>query len=209
MHVFGLTGGLASGKSSVAARFAARGLPVIDADQLAREVVEPGSEGLAAVVREFGREMLDRRGELDRKRLGALVFADPELRKRLERLTHPRIQALMAERSRALAERGEPLACYEAPLLVEVGLSEKLRPLVVVSADEATQIARAAERDGISREAARARLAAQLPLEAKLEVADHVIDNSGSLASTIAQADRVLAAICRRFGILPERYPKP
>ncbi|HEY3493600.1 MAG TPA: dephospho-CoA kinase [Polyangiaceae bacterium] len=209
VHVFGLTGGLASGKSVVAARFAARGLPVIDADQLARDVVEPGSEGLRAVVTEFGGDMLDASGALDRKRLAAKVFADPELRKRLERLTHPRIHALMQERTRALEARGEPLVCYEAPLLVEVGLADKLRPLVVVRADEAVQIERAARRDGVSPAAAAARLAAQFPLEQKLAVADHVIDNTGTLAATLEQADRVLDAICTGFGIPPGRYARP
>jgi dephospho-CoA kinase len=184
-------------------------LPVIDADQLAREVVAPGSEGLQAVVAEFGRDVLDESGALDRKHLGHKVFADAALRKRLEELTHPRIQALMQIRRRELAERGEPLACYEAALLVEVGLAERLRPLVVVKADEATQVQRAARRDGISPEAARARLAAQFPLDEKLKVADHVIDNGGSHEATLAQADRVLDAICETFGISPARYPRP
>ena len=209
MHVFGLTGGLASGKSVVAARFSARGLPVVDADQLARDVVRPGSEGLAAVLQEFGADLVDDSGGLDRKRLGARVFADPALRKRLESITHPRIQALLRERTRALAALGEPLACYEVPLLVEVGLTEKLRPVVVVSADEGAQIERAARRDGISADDARARIAAQLPLAQKLAVADYVIDNTGSLSDTLAQADRVLDAICRSRGVPPERYPPP
>lgn len=209
VHVFGLTGGLASGKSVVAARFIARGLPVIDADQLARDVVTPGSEGLAAIVTEFGREVLDDAGALDRKKLGAKVFAEPSLRKRLEAITHPRIHSLMQERKRELAERGEPLACYEAPLLVEVGLADELRPLVVVRADEAAQIERAARRDGTTKAAAEARLAAQFPLEKKLAVADHVIDNTGSLADTLEQADRVLDAICTELGIAKERYALP
>jgi dephospho-CoA kinase len=209
VHVFGLTGGLASGKSQVAARFSARGLPVIDADQLARAVVEPGSVGLDEVVKAFGPDVLDENGALDRKRLGQKVFTDPEARKRLESITHPRIHALMHERARNLAAAGEPLACYEAPLLVEVGLTEKLRPLVVVSAGEDAQVERAARRDRISAEAARARIAAQLPLADKLAVADFVIDNTGTLASTLEQADRVLDAICERFGVAKQRYPTP
>jgi dephospho-CoA kinase len=209
VHVFGLTGGLASGKSQVAARFSARGLPVIDADQLARAVVEPGSVGLGEVVKAFGPGLLDEHGALDRKRLGQRVFADPEARKRLESITHPRIHALMLERARDLARAGEPLACYEAPLLVEVGLTEKLRPLVVVRADEDAQVERAARRDRISAEAARARIAAQLPLADKLAVADFVIDNTGTLASTLEQADRVLDAICEKFGVAKQRYPTP
>jgi dephospho-CoA kinase len=209
MHVFGLTGGLASGKGIVAARFAARGVPVINADELAREVVKPGSEGLAAIVGEFGPDVLDARGELDRRRLGQRVFADRELRRKLEGITHPRIQALMRERTTELEERGEPLACYEAPILVEVGLTEKIRPLVVVSASEATQVARAMKRDAMPEAEVRARIAAQLPLAEKVRVADYVIDNDGPLSKTHVDADRVLDAVCRGLGIAPERYPRP
>jgi dephospho-CoA kinase len=208
VHVFGLTGGFASGKSAVAARFAARGVPVLDADQLARDVVEPGSEGLRAVVAEFGPEMEEARGRLDRKRLGALVFAQPEARQRLERITHPRIQAAMRERAAALAARGEALCCYEAPLLVEVGSAAKLRPLVVVSASVEAQVERGMRRDGLSEAEAKKRIAAQFPLEKKLAVADYVIDNSSTLEHAVAEADRVLDAICKELGVPPERYPR-
>jgi dephospho-CoA kinase len=137
------------------------------------------------------------------------VFADAALRQKLEAILHPKIQALKSERCRALAERGEPLCCYEAPILVEVGLSDSLRPLVVVAASEATQVARAMARDGLSEAAVRARIRAQLPLDDKVKVADHVIDNDGTREQTRAAADRVLDAICGHFGIPPERYPRP
>ena len=209
MHVFGLTGGLASGKGVVSARFAARGVPVVNADELAREVVAPGSPGLAAVVEAFGATVLDANGALDRKQVAARVFAEPDARRRLEAITHPRIQARMRERIAALGLQGEPLACYEAPLLVEVGSADQLRPLVVVAATEAHQLARAARRDGMSEAEARRRLAAQLPLAEKIAVADHVIDNDGSVAEAEAAADRVLDAICVRLDLAPERYPRP
>jgi dephospho-CoA kinase len=209
LHVFGLTGGLASGKGLVSARFAARGVPVINADDLSREAVRPGSPGLADIVAAFGAEVLEPSGGLDRRKLGARVFADPDARRRLEALTHPRIHALMLERTAELARRGEPLACYEAPILVEVGLTDKLRPLVVVAASEATQVARAMQRDGLSEAAVRARMAAQLPLAEKVRVADHVIDNDGSRETTLAAADRVLDAISRTLSIPVERYPVP
>lgn len=209
MHVFGLTGGFASGKSAVAARFAARGVPVLDADQLARDVVQPGTEGLAAVVAEFGPDVVDAAGRLDRKRLGALVFASPEARKRLEALTHPRIHAAMRERTAALAAQREALCCYEAPLLVEVGSYETLRPLVVVSASVEAQIERGVRRDGLAEAEAKKRIAAQFPLEKKLAVADYVIDNSSTLSHAVAEADRVLDAICAELGVAPERYPRP
>lgn len=209
MHVFGLTGGLASGKGVVGARFAARGLPVINADELARAVVVPGSEGLRAVVEAFGTVVLDDGGGLDRKKLAARVFADPEARRRLEGVTHPRIRALMHQRVAELAKRGEPLACYEAPLLIEVGIAEEMRPLVVVAASEAEQVARAQKRDHMSETEARRRISAQLPLAEKVRVADYVIENDAGITDAEAAADRVLDAICRRFGVPPERYPRP
>jgi dephospho-CoA kinase len=193
--LFGLTGGLASGKSTVAARFRHHGVPVIDADQLAREVVAPGSDGLASVVAAFGDEVLAADGTLDRARMAALVFVDPARRATLNGILHPRIGALTAERAVALAAAGEPLACYEAALLVENGLADAFRPLVVVSLPESVQVLRAVSRDGGSEEQARARIAAQLPLAKKVALADFVIDSSGNREATEAQADDVLAAI--------------
>lgn len=193
--LFGLTGGLASGKSTVAARFRHHGVPVIDADQLAREVVAPGSEGLAAVVAAFGAEVLSPDGTLDRARMAALVFGDEARRRTLNGLLHPRIGALTAERASALAAAGEPLACYEAALLVENGLADAFRPLVVVALPEAVQVSRAVSRDGGTEAQARARIAAQLPLATKVTLADFVIDSSGSREDTETQADDVLTAI--------------
>ncbi|KYG00221.1 dephospho-CoA kinase [Sorangium cellulosum] len=198
--LFGLTGGLGSGKSTVAARFRAQGLPVIDADALARDVVAKGTEGLAEVVRAFGPEVLAPDGSLDRARVAAIVFDDPDKRRRLNAIVHPRIGALLLERAAEIEARGEPLACYEAALLVENGLADAFRPLVVVAVPEAVQIARAMARDGATEEQVRARLAAQLPLADKVAVADHVIDNAGDRAATERQADEVLAAIRAKLG---------
>jgi dephospho-CoA kinase len=209
VHVFGLTGGFATGKSSVVARLRARGVPVVEADVLAREVVEPGTPGLAAVVDAFGEQVLDGSGALDRKRLGKLVFGAPEARARLEKLLHPLIRALQKTRLAEFAARGEALACYEAPLLVEVGLAGELRPLVVVVASEAAQLARAKSRDGLEEDAARARLSAQLSLEEKRALADYVIENTGSLAELFEKTDGVLDAICEKLGISPARYAAP
>jgi dephospho-CoA kinase len=209
MLVFGLTGGLASGKSTVAARFRARGVPVLDADVSARRVVEPGTEGLAAVAAAFGADLIDTQGELDRKALGARVFGDDAARRKLESILHPRIQGLMLTWTAELQARGVPIACYEAPLLVEVGLADVLRPLVVVSAPPEEQIRRAMDRDGLPEEAARARLAAQLPLEKKAEKADFVIENAGTRDALVARADEVLDAVLERAGLSPADYPKP
>jgi dephospho-CoA kinase len=196
-RLFGLTGGLASGKSLVAARFRARGVPVIDADQLAREVVAPGTEGLAEIVRAFGPGVLRPDGALDRAAVAALVFGDDAKRRTLNAILHPRIGALTAQRAADLAAQGEELACYEAALLVENGLADAFRPLVVVAAAEEVQVARAMARDGATEAEARARIAAQMPLGAKIAVADHVIENVGDRAATERRADEVLEAIRR------------
>jgi dephospho-CoA kinase len=204
-RVFGLTGGIGSGKSSVAAHYRRRGLPVIDADALAREVVAPGSDGLADVVREFGAGVL-REGALDRAALARLVFADPAARTRLETITHPRIQARRDAQLVALGAAGEPLVCYEVPLLFEKGLDAGLRPVVVVTVPEPLQIERARQRDASSEAEVRARLAAQLPLAEKAARADYVIDNGGPLEGTLAAADEVLRQVCLATGVPAERY---
>ena len=206
MHVFGLTGGFAAGKSSVVRRLRARGVPVLEADDLAREVVEPGTPGLRKVVEAFGEDVLDGAGGLDRKKLGKRVFADTESRTKLEGLLHPLIRELGKRRLSELEARGEPLAGYEAPLLVEVGLASELRPLVVVSADEEAQIERARTRDGFDEAATRARIRAQMPLAEKRALADYVIENEGSLERLQIETDRVLDAILASCGIANERY---
>ncbi len=203
--VFGLTGGLGSGKSSVASHYRQRGLPIIDADALARAVVAPGSAGLAEIVHTFGPEVL-REGALDREKLAAVVFSDAAARQRLEGITHPRIQALRDERLRELEAAGEPLVGYEVPLLFEKGLEAGLRPVVVVSVPEALQIERAQRRDQASLAMVRARLDAQQPLSEKAARADYLIDNSGPLPATLAAADEVLRRLCAELGVDPARY---
>lgn len=204
MHVFGLTGGIASGKSTVGRRFAERGVPVVDADALARAVVERESEGLAAIVAAFGPGILAAGGSLDRAALATIVFGDPEKRKRLELITHPRIATAGQARMMALAGDGHRLACYEAPLLVEAGTAAMFRPLVVVAASEPVQIARTIQRDRCDEAAARARVQAQRPLAEKIAAADHVVWNDGSMDELVAAADRTLDAVCDRLGI--ERF---
>jgi len=195
----GLTGGIASGKSTVGRLFRELGATVVDADQVAREVVERGSEGLAEIVTAFGNDVLAADGTLDRKRLATIVFGDDAARKRLEGITHPRIFARSMQVMAAAAARGERLAIYEATLLVENGSYKMLQALVVVAASEATQIRRVAERDGIDETAARQRIAAQSPLEAKLAVADYVIWNDGDLDALDARTREVHAALLARF----------
>lgn len=206
LQVFGLTGGIGSGKSSVAAHLRARGLKVIDADRLAREIVEPGEPALRELVEAFGASILDETGRLKREALAALVFGDDSLRKKLNAITHPRVRELSAKRFGELASAGEPLACYEVPLLFETGLEALLKPVVVVSAPEALQIERASARDGATPEAILARVRSQMPLAEKVRRADYVIDNSGPLAASLRAADEVLIKICKEYNIAPERY---
>jgi dephospho-CoA kinase len=175
----------------VARLFAARGVPVVDADALAREVVGPGQPALREIAATWP-EVVAADGALDRKRLGAIVFADPTARARLEAITHPHIQALSAERLAALAAAGNRLALYEAPLLVESGRWRDLDGLIVVMASEATQIARVRARDGLSQTEAEARIRAQLPTADKVRLATYVINNDGDLAATEAAVDALL-----------------
>ncbi len=206
MHLFGLTGGIASGKSAVAARLRERGVPVIDADQLAREAVAPGTPGLKAITELFGPDILLGDGTLDRKKLAAAVFGDEDKRKALNAIVHPQVTMLTFKEASRLRDAGEALACYEAALIVENGVADAFRPLVVVAAPEELQVARATARDGSTPEEARARIRAQMPLTEKIAAADFVIENTGSLADLNRRTDDVLAAICARLNVDPELY---
>jgi dephospho-CoA kinase len=190
----GLTGGIGSGKSTVARMLRELGVPVLDADALARAVVAPGTPAQAEIAALWP-DVVGADGELDRKALGAKIFADSAARARLEAITHPRIQARALEEARALAAAGHALAFYEASLLVETGRHAEYDALVVVTATEAQQLERVMARNGLPRAAAAARLRAQLPMAAKLAVATHVIDNSGTLAATRAQVERLVGAL--------------
>ena len=205
MHLFGLTGGIASGKSAVAARLRKRGVPVIDADELARDAVAKGSAGLAEIVKTFGEEVLAPDGTLDRKKLAALVFTDDTKRKALNGIVHPIVTMLTFKRSAELRDQGKPLACYEAALIVENGAADAFRPLVVVSAPEETQVTRARARDAAAEAEVRARIRAQMPLAEKVKAADFVIENTGSLADLDRRTDEVLDAIGKSLGVALER----
>lgn len=209
MHVFGLTGGIGSGKTSVARHWRARGLPVVDADDLARQAVAPGQPALAQIVGRFGGDVLHADGSLNRAALAARIFGDSALRDQLNRIVHPEVRRLARERFRALEEQGAPLACYEVPLLFETAQQEAYRPVVLVSVPAAIQRERASARDGSSPEAIQARIDSQMPLEEKAERADYVIDNGGSWSATRAAADQVLSAICIQLGVDPARFPVP
>jgi dephospho-CoA kinase len=198
--VVGLTGGIAAGKSTVARSFAALGVPVVDADKLARDAVAPGSEGLSEIVSVFGADVLLADGSLDRKALGARVFADSALRARLNAITHPRIAQLGAHQVAAHGKAGATYVVYEAALIVENNLQRAMQALVVVSVDPVVQLARLSKRDGLSESEAQARIAAQMPLEKKLEVADFVIDNSGEPEVVAERVAEVHGLILARLG---------
>jgi dephospho-CoA kinase len=209
MRVFGLTGGIGCGKSTVAALFARRGVSVIDADQVARDVVAPGTDGLAEVVALFGASVLSSDGTLDRKRLGDTVFRDADLRKRLESVVIPRIAAESMTRFQALSEQGARWGLYEAALLVENGTHRALAGLVVVTASEAAQVARVVARDRLDEAAARARIAAQWPLARKVAEAGFVVDNSRDLARLEARVDELYVTMVLREGPPWERGRGP
>lgn len=197
--VVGLTGGIASGKSTVSRMLQELGARVVDADLLARQVVEPGRPAYREIVRAFGKQVLQPDGKLDRKRLGQIVFADPEQLERLNRITHPRIARAARREIKAHRAAGVPLVVYDAALLLEKGWHKKLDRVVVVSVPERVQLARLMGRDGLSEAAARARIRSQLPLEARLAAADHVIDNSGSLAETRLQVQRLWSQLTTAY----------
>jgi dephospho-CoA kinase len=193
----GLTGGLATGKSTVSTILRSLGCVVLDADQLARDVVAPGEPALAAIVEAFGRDVLGPDGALDRKRLGALVFTDPERRRRLEAITHPAIRDRFLARLAELEAQGfEGIVVWDAPVMIETGGHRAMDKLVVVVADAATQRARALARDGDATDAER-KIASQMPLADKAKLADYVIDNSGDRAATEARTREVHAALLR------------
>jgi len=198
MLLVGLTGGIASGKSTVSAFLRALGAVVIDADKLAREVVAKGSEGLDLIAQTFGRTLLAPDGTLDRKKLGDLVFADADKRKQLEAITHPRIFQRFAELSQEAESKGEPAVVYDAPLLIERDLHKGMNATVVVWVPRDLQLQRLMMRDDISLAQAEQRLAAQMPLDEKKPIAQYVIDNSRSLAETEAQTAYVWREVLRR-----------
>lgn len=196
----GLTGGIATGKSTVAEFFRARGIPVVDADQVARDVVMPGQPALAAIVKEFGVEVLD--GEvLDRKKLGALVFGNDTARKKLNAIIHPRIAMESQRQLGEVSKLDVPYVLYEAALLIENKIHTAFAALVVVSVPEVVQLQRLMERDASNEDAARARIASQLSLADKEALADYLVVNDGTLEETEAQVQEVHEALIAQFAL--------
>ncbi|MBV8444881.1 MAG: dephospho-CoA kinase [Candidatus Dormibacteraeota bacterium] len=189
MRLIGLTGGIATGKSTVAGMLARRGAAIVDADELAREVVEPGRPALQAVVSRFGDSVVQPDGRLDRTALGQLVFSDEAARRDLERITHPAINELMQQRIAEHFARDAPAVIADIPLLFEKRRQDMFEGVLLVWAPRAVQLQRMLQRDAIDESSAAARLAAQLDIDDKRALATWVIDNSGTITATQVQAD--------------------
>ena len=190
-----LTGGIATGKSHVRARFEALGVATIDSDVLARAAVAPGTAGLAAVVERFGRGVLDEGGALDRRTLAAIVFADPDARRALEAIVHPDVRRATEHWFASLDPARHRFAIADIPLLYEVGRDRDFDAVIVVACDPATQQRRVMERDGLSDAEARRRIGAQLPIDDKARRANYVIRTDGTLAETDRQVQELYAAL--------------
>jgi dephospho-CoA kinase len=199
----GLTGGIGAGKSEVSRRLAAQGALVIDADAIAREVVEPGTAGLAAVIAEFGEGLLRPDGGLDRDRLGEVVFADPAKLERLNRIVHPLVAERMAELEKAAGQ--DSIVVHDVPLLAENDLSPGYDLVVVVDAPEQFQLERLLRQRRMTEEQARARMAAQASRQKRLAVADLVVDNSSSLAELDRQVGDLWTELRRRARLQPSQ----
>jgi len=200
----GLTGSIATGKSTVSRMFAHLGARVLDADQLAREVVMPGQPAYLKIVEEFGQQVVQEDGTLDRKALGAIVFADPARRKRLEEITHPAIGLRQQRILSVLDEEAfEGIVVWDVALLFETGGVARMDRVVVVYADPDTELARLMARDSLPEDAARARIASQMPVAEKAKRAHYVIDNSGSRADTERQVKTVYESLLAELKARP------
>ncbi|EST90519.1 dephospho-CoA kinase [Vagococcus lutrae LBD1] len=191
-YTLGLTGGIATGKSTVTHFFRQHDIPVVDADVIAREVVEPGTDGLAEIVKTFGTEILLEDGSLNRKKLGEIIFKDDDKREMLNQILHQEIhQKMMMAKEKWESER-VPLIVFDIPLLYEAEYQNTFDAIMVVYVPEKTQIARLMERDELTVQQARDRIASQLPIEEKKAHADIVIDNSQTIADTYEQVQNWL-----------------
>ena len=201
MTWIGLTGGIGSGKSTVAKALRLKGFAVIDADEMARRAVSPGSPGLNAVVQTFGQKILNPDGSLDRKALGAAVFSDASQLETLEKIIHPQVQELVRKERELLERQGHTLLFYDVPLLYEKALEKQFDAVLVVDCPEPERIRRVQLRDGLSETEIKKRLAHQLPLENKVKKAHYVVENQGDLKDLETQLDRIIEKMKRDLKI--------
>lgn len=195
MRVFGLTGGIGTGKSTVARMLREEGIAVVDADRIAREVAAPGTPAYVEIVRRFGKEILLPDGGIDRRRLGGIVFSDPDRRAALESITHPAIAREIAAALGRLESEGRELAVVEAALIFEAGRKGRFEKVIAVRCDRDQQVRRLMDRDKITKEEAMERIAAQMDPEEKARASEIVIANSGDLDATRAQVRALVEKI--------------
>ena len=199
MFKLGLTGGIATGKTTISNYLKSINIPVLDADEYARKVVEPGTPGLAAITNTFGEQILQPDGSLNRKLLGQIVFNDSSARQTLNDITHPRIQQMMADELHRLAEQQTPLVILDIPLLLENNNVAGADAVMVVTIPESLQLTRLMQRNNLTEKEAQSRIAAQMPLVEKEKLADFVIDNSGTISNTQKQVEKVIQKIRQSF----------
>ncbi len=198
MKVIALTGGIGTGKSTVSNLFKEKGVTVIDLDQLVRDLQKPGKDVYNRIVEAFGEEILDANGEIDRRKLGSIVFLDPEKRETLNKIVHPKVLSELKDRLFKLEKKGEKLIVVEIPLLYELGLQKLFDAVILVYAPEDLQIKRVMARDSLSKQEAINRINSQIPIEEKRKKAEYVIDNSGSLENTRQQFDVLFKELTER-----------
>ncbi|WP_243291230.1 dephospho-CoA kinase [Bacillus sp. FJAT-47783] len=190
--IVGLTGSIASGKSTVANMMKEMSIPIVDADNIARDVVSIGEPAYLKIVDTFGNEILQKDKTIDRAKLGSIIFQDETKRKQLNEIVHPAVRSEMKRKQQMYVEKGEPLIVLDIPLLFESKLTHFVEKILVVYVDEQTQLDRLMKRNGFTKEEALARINAQMPLKEKAEKADEVIDNNGSLDETKQQLMKIL-----------------
>ena len=195
MSVYGLTGGIGVGKSTVASMLQEAGIPVVFADEVGRQAAAKGSGGLAEIVESFGIEVLDDAGELDRRKLGGLIFNDPDRRRHLEGILHPRVRDISQGLFRNLEQAGNQIVIYESALLYETQRHTEMSGVILVTAGEEQRIARVRSRDGSDEEDVRKRIRAQMDEEEKLSLADHIVDNSGDLQALRGNVKSLIAQL--------------
>lgn len=195
MFKLGLTGGIATGKTTISNYLKTKGIPVLDADEYARKVVEPGTPGLTDIVNTFGKQVLQSDGSLNRKLLGQIIFNDMTARQKLNDITHPRIQQMMTDELQKLAKGKTPLVILDIPLLLENHNIAGADSIMIVTVPESIQLNRLMQRNNLTKEEAQRRIDAQMPLSEKEKLADFIVDNSGTIANTLTQVDKVIQNI--------------
>ena len=195
MFKLGLTGGIATGKTTISNYLKTKRIPVLDADEYARKVVEPGTPGLTDIVNTFGKQVLQSDGSLNRKLLGQIIFNDMTARQKLNDITHPRIQQMMTDELQKFAKGKTPLVILDIPLLLENHNIAGADAIMVVTVPESIQLNRLMQRNNLTKEEAQRRIDAQMPLSEKEKLADFIVDNSGTIANTLTQVDKVIQNI--------------